>query len=103
MPPSMKEHGRPAFGDGQDPEQTVDRILTDVAARGDEAVRQYTRSLDGWDGEAFELSGENMAEAARSLAPDLLAALEEAAGRVRAFHQACLPVGWFDEAMGLGQ
>ena len=99
----MKEHGRPAFGDGQDPEQTVDRILTDVAARGDEAVRQYTRSLDGWDGEAFELSGENMAEAARSLAPDLLAALEEAAGRVRAFHQACLPVGWFDEAMGLGQ
>ena len=99
----MKEHGRPAFGDGQDPEQTVDRILTDVAARGDEAVRQYTRSLDGWDGEAFELSGENMAEAARSLAPDLLAALEEAAGRVRAFHQACLPVGWFDEATGLGQ
>ncbi len=103
MPPSVKVHGRPAFGDGQDPEQTVDRILTDVAARGDEAVRQYTRSLDGWDGEAFELSGENMAEAARSLAPDLLAALEEAAGRVRAFHQACLPVGWFDEAMGLGQ
>ena len=99
----MKEHGRPAFGEGQDPEQTVDRILADVAARGDEAVRQYTRSLDGWDGEAFEMSGEDMAEAARSLAPELLAALEEAAGRVRAFHQACLPVGWFDEAMGLGQ
>ena len=99
----MKKHGRPAFGEGQDPEQTVDRILADVAARGDEAVRQYTRSLDGWDGEAFEMSGEDMAEAARSLAPELLAALEEAAGRVRAFHQACLPVGWFDEAMGLGQ
>ena len=35
---------------------TVEEILGDVADRGDDAVRHYSRTFDGWDPESFRLS-----------------------------------------------
>ncbi len=102
-PPSVTQRLREVFGENLTPEQAVDRILADVAARGDEAARHYTRCIDGRDGTDLEATADELEQARQSLAPELLGALEEAAGRVRAFHQACLPLGWFDEETGLGQ
>jgi histidinol dehydrogenase len=62
-------------------------ICDDVAARGDEAVRQHADRFGG----GFRRAGaDEMAEAARRI-PDVVAALEAAAANVAAFHRAQLP------------
>ncbi|MCH7553170.1 MAG: histidinol dehydrogenase [Chloroflexi bacterium] len=91
------------FGEPLTPEQAVDRIIADVAASGDAALRRYTKALDGAEDYSIVVPKEEIDEALESIDPGLREALEEAADRVRSFHQACLPVGWFDQATGLGQ
>ena len=66
-------------------------ICEDVQARGDAAVRDYTRQLDG-----VELAGplvprQALDEALAGLRPRLRDALAEAARRARAVHEAQLP------------
>jgi histidinol dehydrogenase len=75
---------------GSDPatRETVARILEDVFLRGDEAVREYTRRLDGVDlapGEWALDSGEWQAALER-VAPALREALNRAVDRVREYH-----------------
>ena len=41
---------------GAEVRATVEEILADVADRGDDAVRHYSRTFDGWDPESFRLS-----------------------------------------------
>ena len=36
--------------------QTVEAVLADIEARGDEAVRDYAKRFDGWSGDSFRLS-----------------------------------------------
>ena len=36
--------------------QTVEAVLADIEARGDEAVRDYANRFDGWSGDSFRLS-----------------------------------------------
>ena len=87
---------------GTDVDDAVGRILDDVKERGDEAVIAYTKEFDG-----FELTAETMAvgddevEAARAASdPDVLEALEMAAGRIGDFHRRQIPDGldFTDEA-----
>lgn len=78
-------------GTGTDPEtrEAVRRILEDVAARGDEAVREYGRRFDGIDlppGE-WELDSGVWQGALERIAPALRAALGRAVDRVRAYHE----------------
>ena len=74
-----------------------------MAASGDAALRRYTKALDGAEDYSIVVPKEEIDAALESIDPGLREALEEAADRVRSFHQACLPVGWFDQATGLGQ
>ena len=85
-----------------DVDDAVRAILADVREKGDEAVIAYTREFDG-----FELSPETMAvgadeiEAAKEATdPDVLEALELAAGRIADFHRRQAPEGvdYTDEA-----
>ena len=41
---------------GAEVRATAEEILADVADRGDDAVRHYSRTFDGWDPESFRLS-----------------------------------------------
>jgi histidinol dehydrogenase len=62
-------------------------VIADVRARGDAAVRELTHKFEGRRLEALELGrAARDAEAAR-VAPAVRRALEQAAARVRAFHQ----------------
>ena len=63
----------------------VAAILDDVRARGDAAVEAYTRRFDHRE-PPYELTPARRAELAGQVAADVRAALELAAGRIRAFH-----------------
>ena len=71
----------------------VAAIIAEVRARGDEALAEYTARFDGHllAGENWRISAEECREAFDALAPDLRAALELAAQRIRAYHEAQLP------------
>ncbi|QYE35693.1 histidinol dehydrogenase [Polymorphobacter sp. PAMC 29334] len=72
----------------------VAAIIADVRARGDVAVAELTAKFDRIDLNEIgvEVSREEIAAARSSIAPDVLAALELAAERIRAFHAAQRPV-----------
>jgi len=67
-------------------EQAVRDIVNDVAARGDAAVREYTKRFDGVELAPLEVSRDEIAGAYEQLAPEVLSALKLAADRIRAFH-----------------
>ena len=70
----------------------VAAILADVRARGDAALADYPARFDGHDlGDDWRIPAETCREAFDALDPALRAALELAAARIRAYHQAQLP------------
>ncbi len=90
-------------------EATVADILRRVREEGDGAVLDYTRRLDRrevTDMAALEISRHACAAALEGLAPDLRAALQAAATRIRRYHEHQVSESWtYTEADGtqLGQ
>jgi histidinol dehydrogenase len=81
-----------AFEAAQDAcvEQTVADILSDVKARGDAAVIEYTRRFDALSAHSMaelERSQSELQQALAALPPMQRQALEAAAERVRSYHQ----------------
>jgi histidinol dehydrogenase len=70
-------------------DDAVAAILAEVRARGDDAVADYTRRFDHREPVAgtYELTRERWDAQAAAVAPELRAALELAAQRIRAFHE----------------
>ena len=71
-------------------EQTVERVLADVRARGDAALLEYTARFDHLDAAsvaALEIPPADMHAALDGLPADQREALHAAAERIRAFHQ----------------
>ncbi len=66
----------------------VQSIIADVRKRGDTALFELTQRLDRIDlgATGLEVSRTEIAAARTAVAPDVLAALELAANRIRAFH-----------------
>jgi histidinol dehydrogenase len=73
----------------------VARIIADVRARGDAAVADLTARFDRVDLDAqdLEIPVAELDAALAGLSPELRAALEMAADRIRAFHERQKPVG----------
>ena len=94
---SIREGIRRVFGDDLSARQVVDRILGDVRADGDAAVRRYTEAFDGEVGETFEVPREQWVASRESLDSDLVAAMRTAADRIRTFHQREPAHSWFDQ------
>lgn len=79
---------------GDDVARDVSVILSDVRNRGDEAVAELTRRFDGHTlerDEDWRVTPDECRDAFDDLKPDLRAALELAAERIRAYHEAQLP------------
>jgi len=76
-----------------DTARDVETIIADVRIRGDEALAEYTERFDGHlpRDDGWRIMPEACREAFDDLAPDLRAALELAAQRIRAYHEAQLP------------
>ncbi|MBI4771361.1 MAG: histidinol dehydrogenase, partial [Chloroflexi bacterium] len=86
-------------------EATVARVLADVRARGDAALRDWAARFDGLAPAHFLVPDRVTAQAAASLDPDLIASLTFAAERVRAFHARQPLPSWTTTDLGglLGQ
>jgi histidinol dehydrogenase len=72
----------------------VAEIIGRVRAEGDAALLDLTARFDRWqprDADALRVTPEEIAAATASIAPELMAALDTAATRIEAFHQAQMP------------
>lgn len=96
---------REIFGEELSADEAVRRILADVRTRGDAALRDWTLRLDGADRTTFRVDGETLASARKLLSPDVVAALEFAAERIRAFHRKQPALSWIENGVDgtLGQ
>lgn len=65
----------------------VDAVLAEVRARGDQALKAYTKQFDGVELTDLRVSQAEIDEAWASLEPDFITTLEQAAGNIRRFHQ----------------
>jgi histidinol dehydrogenase len=76
-----------------DVEATVRAIVADVAARGDDAVKDYTRKFDRCDLDraGLKVTAEDIVAAVKSCSPAALEALELARARIEAYHRRQLP------------
>ena len=79
-------------------EGTVQEIVDDVRARGDEALFEYTKKFDG-----AELSADNIRvtqaeiqEALSQVDPNLLAVMKKSMKNIREYHEKQKQYSWFD-------
>lgn len=64
---------------------TVSAMLLDIEKRGLDAVRDYAKKLDNWEGDDFEISAQTIATSGDRLDADLRGAIELGAERTQAF------------------
>jgi histidinol dehydrogenase len=76
-----------------DVEAAVRAIVADVAARGDDAIKDYTRKFDRCDLDrtGLKVTADEIAAAVKSCSPAALEALELARARIEAYHRRQVP------------
>ena len=103
VPQSLLDGIAGIFGERLTPLQVVERIVRRVRDEGDAAVREFTELIDGVAPDDMEVPRSAIADARRNADAEVVDALETAAARIRAFHEACLNRGWMDYGKGYGQ
>ncbi|MEE9277091.1 MAG: histidinol dehydrogenase [Dehalococcoidia bacterium] len=78
---------RNLFGEALSADEAVRRIIAEVRAGGDEALRRISLSIDGYAPERFLVGEEEFAAARASVDAEVVAALQVAAERVRRYHE----------------
>lgn len=89
LSPELKKRIKDVFGRGLTAEQVVERIITHVRDKGDEALFYYTQKLDGAQLVSLEVSPSEIQVAYSQVDTELVSALKLAAERIYAFHLAC--------------
>lgn len=102
LPQEAAERTARIFGEPLTAAQAAARVVDDVRDRGDDAVREWTRRIDGVEPGALEVPREAWQAAAREIGAELRDALALAARRIRAFHEASMPAEWSDDEAGYG-
>ena len=103
VPAHVQQRTNEIFGEALSPAQAVERILAEVRKRGDDAVHEFTRKLDGADISEFEVPRSAIADARNNVSEEVVEALTMAAGRVRKFHEATRRKSWTDFSEGYGE
>ncbi len=105
VPEAVLERTERLFGERLNPSQAVERILKDIRQRGDTALQEWTKRLDGQAPDSVRVSPEELRTALENLPAEQRAALELAANRVRRFHEAQPLTSWMTNKLGgtLGQ
>jgi histidinol dehydrogenase len=96
LSPSTQASVRRIFGEDLSAEQVVDRILDDVQAHGDAALRRYTAAIDQVELTEIEVPQAEIAEATSSVPVEVVDALRFSADRIRRFHERQPLSQWID-------
>ena len=102
LTPAAAARTEALFGEPLTATQAVERIVADVRANRDSAIRDYARRIDGAELDALEIERDVWVDAAKSLGAELQDALGVAAGRIRSYHEAAMPRVWEDTEAGYG-
>lgn len=86
-PEYVRARDRALFGAGLTAGQVVERIIAAVRAQGDAAVMRFNEALDGSAPRPLLVGRDEFEAAYRVVPAELVEALRQAAGRVRAYHQ----------------
>lgn len=70
-----------------DVSDVVKEIIADVRTRGDKALLEYCRKFDHADLQSLEVTQVELDAAVKSVGPDFMRVLEQAADHIRSFHQ----------------
>src|SRR6185312_9426766 len=89
----------PAQAARDDIETLARAVIANVRAGGDEALRAYTRRVDGAELHTLKTSAEEFSQAERTLTSEQRFALERAIANVERFHRAQRPDGMTLETM----
>jgi len=73
---------------------SVEKILADVKADGDNAVLKYAWDLDGFQGPDILVTQAEIDAAIKNVSPDFLQILKRAAQQITAFHQNQMQKSW---------
>ena len=87
MAPQVAAKCEEVFGERLSAREVVERIVTAVRERGDEAVREFTIAFDGRAPIAWEVSQTEIDDAWDATSAELQQSLEIAADRIRRFHE----------------
>lgn len=79
---------RPAISASESITRTVNDILDNVKARGDEALREYSAKFDKTTVTALKVSAEEIAAASERLSDELKQAMAVAVKNIETFHTA---------------
>jgi histidinol dehydrogenase len=82
---------RPTQSRADELRRGVEKIISEVRLGGDAALRELSARYDRCAIDTIEVIEAEFAAAETYLAPELKAAIREAAGRIEAFHRACAP------------
>ena len=78
-------------------EETVNEMIRQVRARGDEALFEYTQKFDGCrlTAETVKVSQEEIRQAYREVSPEFLEVMKKSAANITRFHEKQLHNSWF--------
>ena len=89
---------RPVFENGS-LEKTVKKILEKVKAKGDNAVRKYTKEFDGVKLKKLAVGEKEIKAAEKSLSPGLKEAIQQAKSNIEKFHRSQIEETKFIETL----
>ncbi|MCL5074678.1 MAG: histidinol dehydrogenase [Chloroflexi bacterium] len=101
-PPALAAAIRHIFGMELMPSEAVEHILQEVRARGDAALHEYNRRIDGVQLPCLEVTTAEVELACRHANKDVLEALSLAVERLRAFHLRQCRNSWMEWSAGGG-
>jgi histidinol dehydrogenase len=88
-PPRLRTQIKQVFGEELSVEEVVDRIIGEVRDKGDKALFNYTKKLDGVQLDSVEVDRQEIGDAYDTIDKEVVAAVKFAASRIRDFHVAC--------------
>ncbi|MGC9359213.1 MAG: histidinol dehydrogenase [Anaerolineae bacterium] len=94
--PALRASIERLFGEALTPDQVVERILRDVRAQGDEAVRGYAELIEGAALDELRVPEGRIEQAWKNTPTGLRDALQVCADRIRAFHEKQPVTSWLD-------
>lgn len=89
LSPRVREANKKIFGEDLSAIEIVRRIVSDVRERGDTAVIDWTRRIDGVELDSFAVDVADI-----SIDKEVFASLKVAADNIRRFHTEQLPKSW---------